>query len=58
MVNNFMASRYFSQLLIIIIDSTIVLALINNKCNWKVDSSNITISTTVQKVESSDANNY
>ena len=58
MVNNFMASRYFPQLLIIIIDSTIVLALINNKCNWKVDSSNITISTTVQKVESSDANNY
>ena len=58
MVNNFMASRYFFQLLIIIIDSTIVLALINNKCNWKVDSSNITISTTVQKVESSDANNY
>ena len=57
MVNNFMASRYFSQLLIII-DSTIVLALINNKCKWKVDSSNITISTTVQKVESSDANNY
>ena len=35
MENNFMKSRYFSQRYMIIIGSSIVVALINDKCNWK-----------------------
>ena len=31
-----MSSRYFLQPQIIIIDSNVVLALINDECNWKV----------------------
>ena len=31
-----MGSRHFSQLYIIIIGSNIIVALINDKCNWKV----------------------
>ena len=39
----------------IIINSNIVLALINDKCNWKLGRSNLPISTTVKKVESLNA---
>ena len=54
MVNSFMSSRYFPQPQIIIIDSNIVLALINNKSNWKV----VSILTTIQKIEFLNAHNY
>ena len=39
----------------IIINSNIVLTLINDKCNWKLGRSNPPISTTVKRVESLNA---
>ena len=51
-----MNSRYFPQQSITIINGNIVLALINDKWNWiKLGSSNLSILTTAQMVESSNA---